>query len=302
MNSLMPIRRPPDSDFGAERVAAILRIIGYQADRVPVCHQRRTCDLVACRGPEQLLVEVKGYEPPHDARAALRRGDAVELGGALGRSRREAKKLSDAAEQTASVAADGGRCLQLLWNRFQDLGEIRRSLQTLCTLYGIRFFDVPRSTPGGYSFFEVTPVFFADRPWFRGHTSVAGVMAESSAKLSLWANPFSADRQHLRSTSIYRLLRAAGAVCEPEVLSAAGAITCSDADATTEAEVINSVARRYNLEVRPSTAAARSVAWPDNEMGSCPFIPGADASASLHLLTRLATGGSPSALRLAYTR
>lgn len=266
------------TDLSSDHAAALLACMGYAVARPPAgtINRQRACDLDARIGDERVLIEVKTFGLSDDQRRRLREEGAVQLGGALDRSRHMHAKLSDGASQLEASSV-GGAALRVLWIRVMGPGDIHRSLTAFTTLYGVRWFHILEG-PCVHGV-NVIPCFLAGRSWFKTHERVCATVVESPGRIGLRTNPFSPDHDRLFRSHLCSVLGARGAVFD--LSSAREPMALYVAEAEAEAEVIARLRDRYGIVVRPMRTEAESVVWPGNEMGHYSPIPGEDMCADL---------------------
>lgn len=265
----------PDPDPAASVAATRLRAFGYAVERVTPAGEP-ACDLRATLDEESLLVEVKSAHLDSKALGRLRRGEQIPVERDIARSRDRSRRYDRAAGQLASTAGTDLDPLRLVWVRCRGPGEIALSLESFCTLYGIRWYHLTAwKNP---MLVNVVPVYLADRAWFRSNPDICAVVEEGPNGLSLRVNPFALYRDRLERTRLFRTVLKLGGVFDlADVRDGPGilVVDCEGAAPTGEA-VRDSLRARYGIEVRGTKVAAESTAWPRNEMGGYGHIPGWD--------------------------
>jgi hypothetical protein len=235
--------------------------------------RHRTCDLQATRDDEQLLIEVKSWQLPPETRAAIERGEPVQVGGDVSWRAKDSKKLGAAGQQTRAVAErDGLTALQAIWACVAMSGETH-SLQTVfSTLYGVRFYRIV-SGPCRNGV-NIIPVYCADRPLFAELTHIAAVVVNPWARLGMWLNPFSPHVQAFLRTRLFGVINRHRVVFHLPLYREPASLYVAD-----PAAVEKSLQRDYGISVKPCPpreVRAVSTVHPGSEMGSSPALPGAE--------------------------
>ena len=263
------------TDPEAMRAASVLSAIGYSVAEVPRA-RTPTCDLKAKYDGESLLVEVKTFGLPKADRGRHAREEHLQIERQTARSRNIAKTLSWAAHQIKATISVKDDALEIAWVAFDRPGDIARSLECFCTLYGVRWFRI-LSGPLRTSV-NIIPVFFADRSWFRAHPEVCALVEEAPSGLSLRVNPAARYRAELEASRLHRVLSKLGGVFDLPTLRDRLQIYVADDTCVepTEAEVTKSLLALYGIAVERFGVTASSTVWPGNEMGSYSPVPGWD--------------------------
>lgn len=276
-------------DAERSHAASILRAMGYTVTEIEE-RSSPTCDLRVVLPSESMLVEVKTSRPSDEERGKLAREEPVTMTKSVGRSATMHGVLRHAAHQIDATASTEAAGLRLVWLRIVGAGELTRSAVWFSTLYGIRWFRIMTSEVPLPA--NIVPCFLADRAWFASHPEVCGVITEVGGRCGFRINPFSPAVEELRSTRLFQVLFAVGAVfgfnaskCSREFFVADPASVVAG-----EQAVIRSLYERYRITVQPTTEKAYSTAWPGHETGGLPGIPGHDCLiGTWDLLLRLRT-------------
>ncbi|QKK07556.1 MAG: hypothetical protein HND58_04820 [Planctomycetota bacterium] len=244
-------------------------------ERVPVLGTM-TCDLQASLGEETLLIEVKSARLDPTSLHRLRRGEHITVQRAIARSRDRSRRFKQASLQLASSATHHETALRVMWIRCMGPGGIAFSLESFCTLYGIRWYRIiASSTP---LVVNIIPVFFADHAWFRSNPEVCAVVEEGLNGLSLRVNPFTSDRVALTQSALFRKVLGLGGVFDLESVRDTPGVYVVDCDGVTPggAEVKASLRSKYGIDAEGTDLSAESTAWPGNELGGYSPVPGWD--------------------------
>jgi hypothetical protein len=80
-----------------------------------------------------------------------------------------------------------------VWLRIVGAGELSRSAQWFCSIYGIRWFHIF----AGESPFEVNvvPCFLGEKSWFHDHPDIPAVITECCGQIGMRLSPFTAGRR-----------------------------------------------------------------------------------------------------------
>lgn len=289
---------PTLHDADADLVSGILRGLGYSVERIPESREpkRRRCDLAATRAEERLLIEVKRWEQPPSVRTRLESGEPVRLGGPVGWRSKDHEKLRDAVDQLLATAESRPGFEHVVWARLAGPGDIHQNLTLFSTLYGVRFVHV-MGGPGVRSGMAA-PCFCAEPTSFSRMRSVAGVVVESHGRIGMRLSPSVTSEHPLARTSLVQRLRAHNAVFHLPELRTVWALSVPDGTCADVRDAVDHLWRTGKIRVRPvppSDAVAEFVAWPGNELGHYPGVPGSEFFAPLWEL--LAQPTPPAAVR-----
>lgn len=271
----MPVTDCSHRDPDAEEAASTLRRFGYDVEVLPPASDQQRCDLLARLGSEITLLEVKTWGLSEDKTRRLARGEPVEFGGPVRRHLKSHTKLSDAASQLSRTSLAETTTLRMIWMTVQAPGADFWIRATFCTLYGVRFLQI-LDGPCRQGV-NIIPCYLAERSWFQQNPEIDAVVVQPPGQIGLWMNPFSTRAEAVVGSRLGSVLNASRVVFHLPVYRAALGLYV--ADATSEAEMIANLKRDERITVRPAppeATRATSTAWPGNERGHSPMIPGAD--------------------------
>lgn len=251
----------PARAFNEDDLVHCLQQLGYHAERIPEAPPKEQPDVIAWRGNETLLVELKRKEDDNTFATTIDQmgdGDHYHDSRALGQhgpwSRIVNKAVSQLQQHTQSSAA-----IKLLAVNCEGMDPKDQAEQLQQSLYGLRavthdnspikppecVLDIAAHRPIATLCYHFAPSLFA----FHRRT-LAGVLVHINGEWRLFANALATDHARLRASHLYAIARDHQALIDPAdraTLDPDDYVIDPRQDGETDASVLTRLARKSGI-------------------------------------------------------
>lgn len=234
-----------DSD-DIEALLELLQAAELNTELVPVNTDPR-CDLRACDGTAQYLIEVKGFHPDEGMISTLRQGELYESHQSLFRSNKIAKIVNKAVRQLTSSAVGYPDDIRVvaLFVRNRHFGDLTLN-QIIGMLYGVTsIVDLDASGP----LTSRDCLYFHHSIFFKHRYNLDCVLIFDNADAGLLLNDFSPRRDQVRSSRLGRYFGDLGLLHDASKVERERGFLVADCavDRNDHFGVLKYLAKKYNM-------------------------------------------------------